>query len=152
MVRQHRRRDIIKDGNTIRQGKPFISPGARCNICSLIWQQEIFDSNGFAHYRADAPRWNPAFKVFADYEYLLQCASIWGNSAFQLAPPVLVNYFQSSEGIIGSSTYAQWAAELEAIAHNWNCYPALRSHDVERLHQLIHLYQSKASSQPAAFV
>lgn len=107
MARQQRRRDVIRNGSVIRQGKPFVSPSNCCSLQQLLWQQEIFDSNGFVHYRSNAPRWNPQFQVFADYEYLLQCACIWGEGGFGLNNSILVNYIQSSIGIIGSSNYEQ---------------------------------------------
>jgi hypothetical protein len=152
MLLQHRRRDIAKSGTNIRQGKPFVSPSVECGIRELILQQEIFDSNGFTHYRQATPAWNPSLKVFADYEYLLQCAGNWGESTFKLNSQVLVSYIQSSEGIIGRSTYEQWAKELAAIAHNCNRYPILQSQDIERLQQLVHVYQNKARFQAPAFV
>jgi glycosyltransferase involved in cell wall biosynthesis len=144
MARQHRRRDIIRNGGIIRQGKPFVSPSNCCSLQQLLCQQEIFDSNGFVHYRSNAARWNPRFQVFADYEYLLQSACIWGEGGFSLNNNILVNYIQSSIGIIGSSNYEQWATELSFIVTNKDNYVILQGNTVERLEQLVDTYRTKA--------
>ncbi|WP_414530058.1 glycosyltransferase family 2 protein [Nodularia chucula] len=144
MARQQRRRDVIRNGSVIRQGKQFVSPSTCCSLQQLLWQQEIFDSNGFVHYRSDAPRWNPQFKVFADYEYLLQCGCIWGEDGFGFNNNILVNYIQSSIGIIGSSNYEQWANELSLIVTNQANYSILQENFVERLEQLVAIYKHKA--------
>ncbi|GBE93699.1 glycosyltransferase family 2 protein [Nostoc cycadae] len=153
IARQQRRRDVIRNGNVVRQGKPFISPSNCCSLQQLLWQQEIFDSNGFVHYRSNAPRWNPQFQVFADYEYLLQSACIWGESGFGFNDSILVNYIQSSIGIIGSSNYEQWATELSLIVTNQANYSILKGSIVERLEQLVDSYSTKAqiSLTPKAF-
>ncbi len=153
MARQQRRRDVIRNGSVIRQGKPFVSPSNCCSLQQLLWQQEIFDSNGFVHYRSNAPRWNPQFKVFADYEYLLQCACIWGEGGFGLNNSILVNYIQSSIGIIGSSNYEQWATELSLIVSNQANYFILQDNAVEPLEQLVNTYitKGKISLMPKAF-
>ncbi|MBD2560546.1 glycosyltransferase family 2 protein [Nostoc linckia FACHB-391] len=153
MARQQRRRDVIRNGSLVRQGKPFISPSNCCSLQQLLWQQEIFDSNGFVHYRSNAPRWNPQFQVFADYEYLLQCACIWGEGGFDLNNSILVNYIQSSIGIIGSSNYEQWATELSLIVSNQANYFILQDNAVEPLKQLVNAYSTKGkiSLTPKAF-
>jgi len=153
MARQQRRRDVIRNGSVIRQGKPFVSPSNCCSLQQLLWQQEIFDSNGFVHYRSNAPRWNPQFQVFADYEYLLQCACIWGEGGFGLNNSILVNYIQSSIGIIGSSNYEQWATELSLIVSNQANYFILQDNAVEPLEQLVNTYSTKGkiSLTPKAF-
>jgi Glycosyl transferase family 2 len=153
MARQQRRRDVIRNGSVIRQGKPFVSPSNCCSLQQLLWQQEIFDSNGFVHYRSNAPRWNPQFQVFADYEYLLQSACIWGEGGFGLNNSILVNYIQSSIGIIGSSNYEQWATELSLIVSNQANYFILQDNAVEPLEQLVNTYSTKGkiSLTPKAF-
>nr|WP_263627719.1 glycosyltransferase family A protein [Komarekiella delphini-convector] len=153
MARQQRRRDVIRNGSVIRQGKPFVSPSNCCSLQQLLWQQEIFDSNGFVHYRSNAARWNPRFQVFADYEYLLQCACIWGEGGFGFNDNILVNYIQSSSGIIGSSSYEQWASELLLIVANADNYLVLQNNAIERLEQLAAAYSNKAqiSLTPKAF-
>jgi glycosyltransferase involved in cell wall biosynthesis len=153
MARQQRRRDVIRNGSVVRQGKSFVSPSNCCSLQQLLWQQEIFDSNGFVHYRSNAPRWNPQFQVFADYEYLLQCACIWGEGGFGLNNSILVNYIQSSIGIIGSSNYEQWATELSLIVSNQANYFILQDNSVEPLEQLVNTYitKGKISLTPKAF-
>jgi glycosyltransferase involved in cell wall biosynthesis len=151
MTAQQRRRDVIKDRKIIRQGKTFLSPShAECSLTELISQKEIFDSNGFTHYRKNAPQWNPNYKVFADYEYLLQGINVWGRQSFQINSIPLVNYIQSSEGIIGSSSYQEWAEELSRLIENTNF--SLFPNEVEKLHQLVRIYQEKCSSKLPAFI
>ncbi len=152
MNQQHRRRDVISNGKIIRTSKPFVSPSAKCDIQKLIRHKEIFDSNGFTHYRKNAPRWNPVFKVFADYEYLLQCIEIWGKDAFKFNDLVLINYIQSSKGTIGSSTYNEWAEELTLICRRYHHYPTLQPKDIECLKKLIADYQGFANTSAPAFV
>ncbi len=153
MARQNRRRDIWNNNEILYFGKPFISPSSNCSLLQLLAQQEIFDSNGFAHYRKDAPRWNPQFRVFADYEYLLQAAGVWGNNAFGLNQSILVNYVQSSTGIIGSSNYEQWAEELSKIVNNAGNYTILDNPINKILERSINHCQNKAKilSVPEAF-
>ena len=121
MTRQYRRRDVVKDGQTIRQGKPFISPDIGTSIESLLLQKSLFDSNGFVH-RLCSFQWNPNYRIFADYEFLLQCVNRWGCTAFKLNPQILVNYIQKSTGVVGRSNYGEWASELEAICVNQDQY------------------------------
>jgi hypothetical protein len=149
---QYRRRNVVNNGKIIRTGKSFVSSSVKCDIQKLIRHKEIFDSNGFVHARRNAPKWNPVLKIFADYEYLLQCAGIWGKDAFKFNDSVLVNYIQSSEGIIGSSTYNEWAEELTLICHRYHHYPTLQSKDVECLNKLIAGYQGRANMSAPAFV
>jgi glycosyltransferase involved in cell wall biosynthesis len=152
MNRQYRHRNVVNNGKIIRTSKPFVSPTAKCDIQQLIRHKEIFDSNGFAHYRRDAPRWNPVFKVFADYEYLLQCVEKWGKDAFKFNDLVLINYIQSNEGTIGSSTYKEWVEELTLICRRSHHYPTLQPTDVECLNKLIADYQGRANMLAPAFV
>ena len=74
-----------------------------------------FHSNGFVHHRENAPRWNPDYRVFADYEFFLRCLWQWGRDGFRLHEAVLVNYVQRSDGVIGQSGYGEWARELAAL-------------------------------------
>jgi hypothetical protein len=48
-------------------------------LSTLITQRSLFESNGFTHYRADAPRWNPDYRMFADYEFFLGRLRQWGG-------------------------------------------------------------------------
>ncbi len=147
MARQNRRRDIVRDGHSPKQGKPFLSPSASTTAYSLIQQRDIFDSNGFAHYRHDAHRWNPNYRVFADYEFFLQCTSLWGEARFRLNPEILVNYVQSSSGIIGQSSYAEWVRELKEIYSNSYQYSVLIDKDVTSwFPQIIQNYEKKVVS------
>lgn len=143
MVQQSRRRDVVKKGKVNRSGKPFVAPSAQTNTSALVKQKELFDSNGFAHYRQDAPQWNPEYRVFADYEYFLQCVSLWGCSSFKLNPQILVNYVQTSDGVIGKSNYYSWATELRAIYDHREEYGVLQQVDVQFLSELIKMYEYK---------
>jgi glycosyltransferase involved in cell wall biosynthesis len=140
---QLRRRDVIKDGVIVRQGKPFVSPSDHCVPSALIQQKELFDSNGFTHYRQGCPRWNPAYRIFADYEYFLQSLSLWGIDSFQVYSQVLVNYVQTSDGIIGQSGYEEWANEMAAIVNQSEQYSILGEADRQRLLELHQFYCSK---------
>ncbi|NJL56667.1 glycosyltransferase family 2 protein [bacterium] len=115
MVQQWRQRDVVSNGQVVRPGKAFISPSAGTRVEDLIQQRELFDSNGYTHRLENAPRWNPGYRVFADYAYLLQCLDCWGRDSFRLHPRILVDYRQTSEGIIGQSSYREWAAELQSL-------------------------------------
>jgi glycosyltransferase involved in cell wall biosynthesis len=141
--RQLRRRDVIKDGIVIRQGKPFISPGDSCKLDALVQQRELFDSNGFTHYRQGCPRWNPAYRVFADYEYFLQSLILWGSDSFRVYGQVLVNYVQTSDGIIGQSGYEEWANELASIVKQYERCTILGQADRQRLLELHQIYYRK---------
>ncbi|OCQ94503.1 glycosyl transferase family A [Nostoc sp. MBR 210] len=152
MAVQQRRRDVVCQDKVIRTSKVFLSPkNPSCTLDQLITQQEIFDSNGFTHYHDDTLRWNPEYRVFADYEFLLQCTKKYGSSQFQINPQVLVNYIQSSQGTIGGSHYGQWAAELKQIMNHVGLY-SLTSHQIARIHQLIQIYNHKAHHRAPAFV
>lgn len=151
MAVQKRRRDVIHQDKTIRTSKLFLSPSnPNCTLEQLITQQEIFDSNGFTHYDDEALKWNPNYRIFADYEFLLQCHKKYGSNQFQLNPQVLVNYIQSSQGTIGGSYYGQWAEELKLIVHQAGFY-SLKSHQIERIDQLAQMYHHKANNRAPAF-
>jgi hypothetical protein len=140
---QRRRRDVVKDGKIVRQGKPFISPSDCCETTALIQQRELFDSNGFTHVRYGCPRWNPMYRVFADYEYFLQSLSLWGMNSFRVYSPVLVNYVQTSDGVIGQSSYAEWASELASISQQSESYMILEPDDRQRLIEMYQTYELK---------
>lgn len=145
MVQQSRRRCVVnQEQEVVRDGKPFISPCTGTGVEALIQQHELFDSNGLTHQRVNAPRWNPAYRVFADYEYLLQCCSQWGRVGFKLNEQVLVDYVQRSDGVIGRSSYRDWASELQAILNAES--PALTLKDREVLAQWSKRWKEKASS------
>lgn len=151
MALQSRRRDIVRSNKTVSTGKTFISPDVRCTIEELISQDQIFNSNGFAHHNNSTLVWNPNLKVFADYDFLLQCVSLFDRKTFQINPQILVSYIQSSEGAIGSSTYEQWGRELKQIVDNSFKYN-LHGNEVDKLIKLSHKYLAKGDKRVIAFI
>lgn len=145
MVQQWRRRDLVEGDRLVRAGVPFISPSAEVIVQDLLIQRELFDSNGFVHRRQSSLQWNPQHRIFADYEFLLQCLSLWGQDSFRLLPAVLVNYVQRSDGIIGQSSYGEWAEELRQILNRTAIYPVLADQMQQQLQQLVQHWQDKAS-------
>lgn len=145
MMQQLRQRQVVQDRKIIRRGNPFISPAHGTEVKALIQQQALFDSNGFTHLLHQAPQWNPRYRIFADYEYFLQCIQQWGRECFKLIEQALVNYTQSSEGIIGRSSYGDWAEELRSLLNN--NYPVLSPDDRKALLTLLHRWQMKAQLQ-----
>ena len=79
LPQQNRCRTLISNGIVVKPGQPFISPSREADVSALIRQEELFDSNGFVHHRDGAPYWNPQYRIFCDYEYFLQCLSLWGG-------------------------------------------------------------------------
>ncbi|BAU10406.1 hypothetical protein LEP3755_08900 [Leptolyngbya sp. NIES-3755] len=145
MVQQERRRNIVQNGELIKQGKSFISPDANSTVSDFIQHKALFDSNGFAHLRENAPSWNPDYRVFADYEYFLQCLDRWKQ--FCIFPSVLVDYVQTSEGVIGRSTYEEWATELSNLLQ----HKGLMDVDRQILNQFIEKWQNKSTQSISAF-
>lgn len=138
-----------------KKGTPFISPTADCTTAELIRHDQLFDSNGFAHRRVGAPRWNPEFRIFCDYEYFLQALGCWGLDAFAIQPEVLVNYVQTTDGVIGQSRYGDWARELESLCHcssnhREQQYPVIRPH-LAHLQAIATQWRNKADRAIAAF-
>ena len=113
---QQRRRDVIRDG--------------------------LIDSNGFAHRntRDLSLMWNPSLKIYIDYDFLLKCINRWGRSSFKMNPATLVDYVQTNQGAIGSSSYRQWAEELDWIIAHKQLYPCLKETDIHNLYQLMSEY------------
>jgi hypothetical protein len=145
MAQQLRHRNVTQDGRVVRRGKPFISPHAQSTTQDLIQKKTLFDSNGFTHVLMGAPTWNPVYRIFADYEYFLQCLCLWGNQCYGLNQRVLVNYTQSSDGIIGQSSYQDWIQELQSILQG--SYPALSPDDRLELFSLIKRWHMKISQK-----
>ena len=112
---QARRSRGIWQGDKFQRRSSFISPQDNTTIAELIIHQQLFDSNGFVHLAENAPFWNPNYRIYCDYEYLLQCIQTWGEDRFKMMPNILVNYIQSERGVIGSSNYRDWASELRSI-------------------------------------
>lgn len=142
MVQQQRRRQVRDRGVVVARGQSFISPRANAVIDALIGHQELFDSNGFAHYRQNAPTWNPDYRIFLDYEYFLQCLGIWGRQGFRINPQVLVEYVQSSEGVIGQSSYGDWLGEMRQIIAQVSAYPVLTAQDRATIEQVVQQWQT----------
>jgi glycosyltransferase involved in cell wall biosynthesis len=147
ITQQFRRRDVYRQGELVRQGKPFLSPARLATVADFIQQQAIFDSNGFVHRRDRAIRWNPNYRVFFDYEYFLRYLGNHGIDRCLIHWQPLVNYIQSSAGIIGSSTYEQWADELVSILMTVEDYPVLDSVAMAALQQLVQTWRDKAEQQ-----
>jgi glycosyltransferase involved in cell wall biosynthesis len=159
MVQQSRHRDVYQHGQLIRQGKTFISPAADCTVEDLILHRQLFDSNGFAHVRSrsvsggesGAPTWNPDYRIFIDYEYFLRCLGCWRSEGFALVPEVLVDYVQSSEGIIGRSKYKEWAEEIDQLCASGQ-YPILDPESIIELSALARLWRERQGQGIQAFV
>ena len=142
---QKRSRQVWQNGTMVVQGRTFISPASDSNINDLICHRELVDSNGLTHILADAPRWNKSHRIYCDYEYFLQCLSLWGSASFEVNPNLLVEYIQSNQGIIGQSDYGSWAMELKQIVTNHKSYPILFSNPEykEALELLSDKYEKK---------
>jgi glycosyltransferase involved in cell wall biosynthesis len=159
MVQQSRHRDVYQQGQLIRRGKTFISPAADCTVEDLILHRQLFDSNGFAHVRSGsisngesvAPKWNPDYRIFIDYEYFLRCLGCWGSEGFALVSEVLVDYVQSSEGIIGRSKYEEWAEEIDQLCTSGQ-YPILDPESIIELSALARLWRERQGQGIQAFV
>jgi glycosyltransferase involved in cell wall biosynthesis len=147
ITQQFRRRDVYRQGELVKQGKPFLSPAALVTIADLIQQQAIFDSNGFIHRRDRSIRWNPNYRVFLDYEYFLCYLGEYGVDRCLIHWQPLVNYIQSSAGVIGSSSYTQWADELAAILKGAADYLVLDPVALITLQQLLQMWRDKAQQQ-----
>ena len=145
---QLRRRDAIVDGHLIRKGKPFVSPKCGTSIAELLAHRALIDSNGLIHPCADAPRWNPSYRIYCDYEYFLQClqlTSMWASPIVLEA--VLVKYIQSSEGEIGGSSYADWADELQRLYDERERFTSLNSDWAAWMPAAIAKYRNKAKAK-----
>jgi len=114
---RRQRRDVYRDGQRVRTGKQFIRPlpGATDEDFVRSSPSAWFDSNGFVHRRHDGIRFNPSTLIMSDYEYLLQCFSAWGLGSLAVCGEELVDYVQSSDGIIGRSSWSDWLRDLEHI-------------------------------------
>lgn len=154
LPQQWRRRDVIKDGQIIKQGKPFVSPRAKTTLADLIAQRSLFDSNGFTHKRTDSPRWNPSYRVFCDYEFFIQCVGQCNPSSldeFLFNPEVLVNYIQTTNGVIGQSGYGEWARELQQLYDERLVYLGMSEGWADWMPQAIQEYQKKSQVPLPAF-
>jgi glycosyltransferase involved in cell wall biosynthesis len=150
MVQQQRRRDVVQVNQVVKSGQPFISP-TTVDVADLVEQRQLFDSNGFVHRSCPQLLWNPNFRVFADYEFLLQCLGLWGVNSYRLIELVLVDYVQRSDGVIGRSSYDQWAMELERILERSKWYSVLTAEQIRTLEQLVQRWQCKMGQCLPAF-
>lgn len=145
----------IWSNNQLKITSSFISPSQDTTIPELITHQQLFDSNGFVHLNANCPQWNPNYRIYCDYEYFLQCLNVSNEATFAIFPQVLINYLQTTTGIIGQSSYRDWAIELKKIIGNQYEYSILRSNPryTEALKQLQEKYQAKQEKDntPKAF-
>jgi glycosyltransferase involved in cell wall biosynthesis len=140
---QQRRRDILRDGVIVGSGKEFFSPTPDCTIEQSIRHEQLIDSNGFCHQADTRLSWNPDLRIYLDYEFLLRCIDLWGRSGFGINPAILVDYVQTNQGIIGGSSYQDWASELEWIIEHRSNYYCLNDDDVRTLDRLKQEYQLK---------
>jgi len=145
MVQQWRRRDQIAGDRLVRSSMPFVSPDAAATVEDLLVHRELFDSNGFAHRRQTTLRWDARYRIFADYEFFLQCLSLWGLNSFRLHSSVLVDYVQRSNGIIGQSSYEEWAIELEQILNSSPPYPVLDQQTQTQLWQRVQRWRDQVN-------
>jgi len=150
MVQQCRQRNTVSDGKMIQKGKSFISPSVNSTVEDLVQMRQLFDSNGFMHRRENAPQWNPNYRVFADYEYFLQCLGVWGRDGFGIQSSVLVDYIQRSDGVIGQSSYKEWAIELKQIIQE-HLNKTLTISDAQHLDKQIWKWQNKHNEAISAF-
>ena len=146
---QKRSRQVWQNGDIVVRGQTFISPKFDSTIADLVCHRELIDSNGFTHKRESAPIWNPNYRIYCDYEYFLQCLSLWGEDRFYLNSQPLVEYIQSNRGIIGQSNYGDWARELKQILDNAGNYQILidRSQYLECLRSMQNKYSQKYRNQ-----
>jgi glycosyltransferase involved in cell wall biosynthesis len=145
----------IWSNNQLKITSSFISPVQNTTIVELVIHQQLFDSNGFVHLNANCPQWNRNYRIYCDYEYFLQCLNVWNEATFALLPQVLINYLQTTTGIIGQSSYRDWAIELKKIIENAHNYLILQANPkyIDTLKQLQEKYQTKQEKDntPKAF-
>ncbi len=128
LVQQRRHRDLSQSGVVVRQSAFQVQPRPGSSVDALLLAgRGLFDCNGFVHAKAECPKWNPAFRVFADYEFFLSCLSQWGSGSFSLLDQVLLEYFQSPQGVVGSSNYSTWEWELRMLWEQRSQYPILQA-------------------------
>ncbi len=122
MSQQNRYKKIIINNETVKEEGPVLSPSNGCSIRDLVIpnKRSYFDSNGFAHLLSGAPLWDKDYRIFCDYSYLIMAIESWGEDSFYFLEKELVDYIQTSRGVIGSSKYSQWADEFKMIWKNPN--------------------------------
>ena len=127
------RRDIYKDGVRIKTGKEFFRPTIDATNIDFIQNKPKawFDSNGFVHKKNDTIRFNSNMLIMSDYEYLLQCFSLWGLDSLAILPKELILYIQTNHGIIGQSNFQEWLQEFEFIYQNQTAYAIFKTVPIE---------------------
>jgi glycosyltransferase involved in cell wall biosynthesis len=144
---QLRRRNIVKAEKIVKLGKEFVSPSSNSTLSDLITQKELFDSNGFIHYRENAPIWNPKYKIFCDYEYFLQSLNIYEPDKFKICHDIEVIYTQTNEGIIGKSNYQDWAKEIIYLCDSSSYYRVLDEEVLKNLRKIAARWNNKYNQE-----
>lgn len=123
------RRDIYKNGLRTKAGKEFFRPLLDASNTDFVQNnaKAWFDSNGFVHRKNEAVRFNPKTLIMSDYEYLLQCFSLWGLGSLAILPKELILYIQTNHGIIGQSNFKEWLKEFEYIYQNKEAYAIFKT-------------------------
>ena len=116
---RRQRRDVYQDGVRVRKGKTITRPWPDATNEDFVKNSfnAWFDSNGFVHRPNEAIRFNSNVLIMSDYEYLLQCFGLWGLESFLVCHEELVDYVQSSEGIVGQSS---WEDSWKEMAFIWD--------------------------------
>ncbi len=117
MAQQNRWKYIYESDQLIRREGPHLSPISQCELKDLVIpnKNSYFDSNGFAHLKKSCPQWDTNYRVFCDYTYLLNSIQSWGEEGFHFLEIDLVDYIQTTNGVIGTSNYSDWAQEFKNI-------------------------------------
>jgi glycosyltransferase involved in cell wall biosynthesis len=118
------RRDVYENGLRTKTGKEFFRPVLEATNTDFVQNNSKawFDSNGFVHRKNDRIKFNPNTLIMSDYEYLLQCFSLWGLGSLAILPKELILYVQTNHGIIGQSNFKEWLKEFEYIYQNQATY------------------------------
>lgn len=144
---QRRRRDRVSaDGERI-QGEVFLSPKPEDELADFVSHRALFDSNGFAHRLPFAPRWNPDWRIYSDYEFLLQCLNRLSAEEIGVSRDPDVLYVQNPSGVIGGSGYAEWAEELDRLVAAAAAYEALAGEALAQVEALARRYRDLAGRQ-----
>ncbi|NEQ48470.1 MAG: hypothetical protein F6K00_35045 [Leptolyngbya sp. SIOISBB] len=80
----------------------------------------------------------------------MQCLQQWGDEAFALHLAVLMDYVQTTDGIIGQSHYGEWAQELYRICETAKLQSVVQPYTTH-LRSLADRWQAKALVPIKAF-
>lgn len=118
------RRDVYQNGICVKTGKEFFRPALDATNTDFVQNNSKawFDSNGFVHRKNESVQFNPNTLIMSDYEYLLQCFSLWGLGSLTVLPKELILYVQTNHGIIGQSNFGEWLKEFEYIYQHQKAY------------------------------